>query len=59
MEILRMRQVIVKPKLSRSTIYDLVKDGSFPQPFKLGARAMGWRLSDIETWINERAGVAK
>lgn len=40
--------------LSRSTLYAQMKDGTFPRPIRLGARAVGWRKSDIEKWLSER-----
>lgn len=40
--------------LSRSTIYDWMKRGTFPQPVKLGARAVAWRESDIVAWLESR-----
>ncbi len=47
--LLRIRQVIDRCGLSRSTIYDRVKKGSFPQPVSLtGVRAVGWVESELE-----------
>jgi prophage regulatory protein len=40
--------------LSRSTIYQWIKDGEFPRPVKLGARAVGWRENDVLAWIKAR-----
>jgi prophage regulatory protein len=40
--------------LSRSTIYQLVSEGRFPRPIKIGDKAVAWRLSDIEDWIASR-----
>jgi prophage regulatory protein len=40
--------------LARSTIYDFMSRGEFPQPLKLGARAVGWRESDVLEWIAAR-----
>lgn len=40
--------------LNHSTIWRLARDGDFPQPLKLGLRATGWRLSDIQAWIKSR-----
>lgn len=40
--------------LGRSTIYDWMARGEFPQPVKLGARAVGWRESDIQAWLDAR-----
>lgn len=49
--ILRRKQVEREVGLSRSTIYQRVKDGTFPRPIQIGARAVGWRASDIEKWL--------
>ena len=53
-QILRRRDVETAVGLSRSTIYHLISQDLFPASIKLGKRAVGWRVSDIETWINER-----
>jgi prophage regulatory protein len=50
--ILRCKQVQARTGLSRSTIYERVKDGSFPAQVPLGARAVGWLESDINAWIS-------
>jgi prophage regulatory protein len=52
--VLRRRQVEAHTGLSRSTIYARVREGSFPAPISLGAKAVGWLQSDIEDWIAER-----
>ncbi|MEC7369603.1 MAG: AlpA family transcriptional regulator [Pseudomonadota bacterium] len=52
--ILRLPQVIAATGLSRSTIYKKVSESSFPRPFKLGERAIGWRQSDVEDWLASR-----
>ena len=49
--IVRMDEVSKLTGLSRATIYKKVKDGSFPPPIRLGTRAVGWRMSDIVTWL--------
>ena len=36
-------------------ILRLEKAGRFPIRLKLGARRVGWLLSEVETWIAERA----
>lgn len=41
--------------LSRSTIYKLMNQGLFPKAIRLGPRAIGWLMSDIENWINQQA----
>lgn len=49
--VLRLREVILRTGLSRSTIYERMSRGAFPRPIRLGERAVGWRDSDIEAWI--------
>lgn len=41
--------------LSRQRRWELEKKGAFPQRIKLGSRTIAWRLSELETWINELA----
>ena len=55
LKILRRKDVEEIVGLSRSTIYKLMSTGAFPRPIRLGPRAVGWRLSDIEAWIEFRA----
>ena len=41
--------------LSRSTLYAMMAEGTFPKPVKLGKRAVGWREADISAWLDSRA----
>jgi prophage regulatory protein len=50
--ILRRRQVQVESGLSRSTIYKRVSEGLWPQPVKLGPRAVGWPAREVAA-LNE------
>ena len=45
---LKLPEVKRRSAKSRSTIYQGVKDGTFPKPIKLGPRAVGWIESEIE-----------
>lgn len=55
LKIMRLPEVIALTGLSRSTIYAYVKHENFPQPVKIGLRAMGWREGDVLDWIEARA----
>ena len=57
--ILRCRQVQARTGLARSTIYLNIKNGTFPRPVLLGARAVGWLESEISDWIAERVRIAR
>lgn len=46
--LIRRRQVEQLVQLSRSTIYAAVKSQTFPAPYRIGARAVAWRVSEVE-----------
>lgn len=49
--IVRRDEVSRLTGLARATIYKKVKERSFPAPVRLGARSVGWRLTDLDTWL--------
>ena len=51
---LRRPAVEARTGLARSTIYEWMKRGDFPQPIKLGTRLVAWRESDIAAWLEAR-----
>ena len=51
-QLLELKDVIAMTGLSSTTIYKHIKNGVFPQPKRCGSRAVRWRLSDIEQYIN-------
>ena len=57
--ILRLPAVKVRTALSRTTLYKLVSEGSFPQPIKLGMRAVGWIEAEVDQWLAARADSRK
>ena len=57
--ILRLPAVLELTGLSRTTIWRMVKRGEFPQPVALGARARGWRASEVQEWMDSRQPVGK
>ena len=52
--ILRLPQVTARTGLSRSRIYDFIKNKQFPKQVSLGERAVGWLESEIDAWIDDR-----
>lgn len=52
--LLRLPEVRHRVALSRSSIYDRIKAGTFPPPVRIGARAVAWPESRVEAWIRER-----
>jgi len=58
-KIIRLRPVLSRTGLSRSMAYDLMAKDLFPKPISLGARAVGWLESEIDTWIAERVKASR
>lgn len=52
--LIRRPEVEARTGLSRSTLYEWMKRGEFPQPVKLGARIVAWRESDVTEWLESR-----
>lgn len=51
--LLRMRAVEATTSLKKSKLYELIAEGKFPRPVKLG-RASAWPASAINRWIEEQ-----
>jgi len=51
----RFPAVQARVNASKTSIYGWMKAGDFPQPVKLGPRAVAWRRSDVDRWIDSRA----
>ena len=57
--VLRLPRVQARTGLSRSSIYMRVANRSFPQPIRLGARAVGWIESEVDAWIREQIAASR
>ena len=51
---LRVKQVCERTGLSRPTIYNMMKAGTFPIQTTLGERAVAWLESEIVMWMETR-----
>lgn len=52
--IIRLSEVKSKTGLSRSSIYERIKNGSFPSPIKITNHAVGWIEKEVDGWIAQR-----
>ncbi|HEX8223391.1 MAG TPA: AlpA family transcriptional regulator [Allosphingosinicella sp.] len=50
--ILRLKGVLDRTGLSRSTLYRKVKDGTFPKQVRIAVRCAGWRESAVDAWLS-------
>ncbi|WP_428290646.1 helix-turn-helix transcriptional regulator [Hydrogenophaga sp.] len=49
-----MHTVVRITGLGRSTIYRLIATQRFPNPVRLGPRAVAWRRTEIDQWSEAR-----
>lgn len=52
--LMRLSEVVDTIGRSRTSIYYDVKAGRFPEPLRIGQRAIAWRERDIQKWIETR-----
>ncbi|MFV0291725.1 MAG: helix-turn-helix transcriptional regulator [Paracoccus sp. (in: a-proteobacteria)] len=54
--IVRLKTVLSRTGLSRSTIYRKIAEGTFPAQIKISTNGAGWRESDIDRWVANSVG---
>ena len=52
--LLRRDEVERRCGLARTSIYRMMRAGTFPEPLKVGARAVRWPESEVEAWLSAR-----
>lgn len=56
--IIRLPEVIRRTGLGRSSLYEAIKRGEFPNKFALGARAVGWDSLAVQSWIDAKVNAS-
>ena len=58
--IVRLPEVMRMTGLAGSTIHRRYRDCTFPRPFGLGPKSIGWRREEVVEWLDSlpRAGAA-
>ncbi|MEX5568824.1 AlpA family phage regulatory protein [Pseudomonas syringae] len=51
---IRFNSVAEMVGLSRTTIYRLEQQDLFPKRVKLGSNSVGWRITEIISWMSVR-----
>ena len=49
--ILRIKTVLERTGLSRSTMYRKMENGTFPRNVQISTRCTGWRESAVSAWL--------
>tara|TARA_R110002124_G_scaffold141679_1_gene306226 strand:+ start:14933 stop:15163 length:231 start_codon:yes stop_codon:yes gene_type:complete len=52
--IMRLPEVEAVTGYKRSAIYNFMKEGTFPQSYRLGRRAIGWNSVEVENWVKAK-----
>lgn len=52
--IIRLKDVVKQVGLSASTISRLRESNDFPKPVKLTPRIIGWKLTEINEWLESK-----
>lgn len=55
----RLPEVKALTGLSRSTVYERIREGQFPKPVGLGGRNVGWVESEVSAWIEGRIAASR
>jgi len=53
-KLIRRKNVELQTGLSRSSIYQMIADGKFPSPIKIGLRSVGWLQDEVDDWVIDR-----
>lgn len=54
--IIRLRTVLDRTGLSRSTLYRKIAEGSFPRQVPISIHGTGWHESAINRWVADPKG---
>ena len=54
--IVRLKTVLARTGLSRSTIYRKIAEGTFPAQIKISTNGAGWKESDLNRWVANPVG---
>jgi prophage regulatory protein len=52
--LIRLKQVLARTGMSRSTVYSYISDGRFPAPVSISTRCVAWIEDEVDRWISDR-----
>jgi prophage regulatory protein len=59
MSFLRLPDVKAVTGLSKTSLYTLIREKSFPAPVRLGPRAVAWLKSEVRQWAAQRVQASR
>lgn len=54
--IIRLKTVLDRTGLSRSTVYRKIAEGTFPSQIRISVHGAGWHESAVNRWIEDPVG---
>ncbi len=54
--IIRLKAVLARTGLSRSTLYRKIGDGTFPRQIPISTHGAGWYESAVDRWVADPVG---
>jgi prophage regulatory protein len=55
-KIIRLKTVLARTGLSRSTMYRKIAEGTFPAQVRISIHGAGWHESELNRWIADPVG---
>jgi len=52
--LIRNHEVRSRVGFSNTTLYEKIKQGTFPRPIKIGDRMVAWNSEEIDSWISKQ-----
>lgn len=50
--LIRLKEVVDRTSLSKTSIYELMKSGEFPKQVHLGSQSVAWVEDEVDQFIN-------
>lgn len=57
--IIRLKTVLARTGLSRSTLYRKIAEGTFPPQVRISIHGAGWHESAVSSWIADPVGYGR
>lgn len=51
--IIRLKSVMSRTGLTRSTLYRKIAEGTFPAQIKISVNGAGWHESEVNRWVED------
>ena len=52
LKVIRTKDLLKQLNISRISLWRWSKEGKFPQPLRVNGRAFGYRVQDVESWLD-------